>query len=265
MESRSVIGLAVAALICLCPALAAADPIYLFGSIGKAKISATLTRTGDEIAGWYLYLDQGKQIRLEGHADAKGGFRLEETVGSVKTGIFDGAIDGAQWTGNWHKAEGAAAPLPFSLRENTDALGQLDARVDCSTTKVDKEFGYTYRHKLSLVVAKGKVTKFAASRSATAKDGDEQACAIDLTSLKQAPSAVGILLQSTDEEAGEPGGPHCSVRIVAGGSHLYVRMGDTSQADNYCRQAGSTMYCSSRSFWTDMIVNQANKRCKSVE
>jgi Tfp pilus assembly protein PilX len=61
------------------------------------------------------------------------------------------------------------------------------------------------------------------------------------------------------------GAQHCTVRIIASGDYLYVQMGDTTDTNNDCRSAADTMYCSPRSFWTDMVVERKTQICKSVE
>jgi hypothetical protein len=50
--------------------------------------------------------------------------------------------------------------------------------------------------------------------------------------------------------------PHCTIRILAAGDFLFIRTGDTTEDGNECRAAADTMFCSPRSFWTDLIIDR---------
>lgn len=243
---------------------ASAHPLYLSGTIGGAPVLLMVERNDSALSGWYLYLRQGRQIRLEGKVATDGAFTLDEFSGpaSRKTGQFDGRIESGKWTGTWRKPEQQATST-FTLSEATDVLAGLTGRFTCATKKVDREFGYTYRHALKLQVSRGAVKAFDVVRGATGKHGEDQACAIALGDLKQERSDAGILMRTKGSAADS--GPRCSVRIVGAGDFLYVQMGDWSESGNDCRGDDEAMYCSPRSFWADMIVNRKTRACVSVE
>jgi len=241
----------------LFPSLAFAEPTYLSGSIGPAKVTAIMTREADgTLSGWYLYLDRGKQIRLEGKVEANGAFHLDESVDQTKTGLFDGTIDGTSWKGTWRKPDGSGAPLAIALHSGS---GDLDVKLDCATKA--KIGDYTYSHSLKLTVKQGKVTRFATQRDAQSAD-DGHACSTDLGDFEQVASPPGFMLQSKGEADQGDGGP-CRVRIIGDGDQLYVRMGADEGSD--CRGGGGTMFCAPNAFWTDMIIDRAKGRCRSVQ
>jgi hypothetical protein len=209
-------------------------------------------------------LRHGKEIRLDGRIDAKGNFQLDEFAADRKTGSFKGAANGPHWTGEWRNAAGAAS-LAFALDETRDVLSAVSGRFRCTTKKNDKQFGYIYTHTLDLTLAKGAVKSFTTSRGETSAQGDDQSCSIELGDLERVPSDAGILLRSKGDDPGAENTPHCTVRILAAGDYLYVKMGDGSEAGNDCRGAADAMYCSPRSFWADMIVERKTQVCRSVE
>lgn len=243
---------------------ASAHPLYLAGTVGSAPVLLMMERNEAALSGWYLYLRQGKQIRLEGKVSAEGAFTLDEFSGpkSQKTGQFEGRIEQGRWTGIWRKP-GQQTTLPLRLNETTDVLSSLSGRFTCATKKIDREFGYTYRHILKLEVSRGAVKAFDAQRSAAGPQGEDHACSIALGDLSQASSDAGILLQTRGSSSGA--GPRCTVRIVGAGDYLYVQMGDWTESGNDCRGDDEAMYCSLRSFWTGMIVNRKTRACVSVE
>ena len=254
----SLCGSLLSGLFALPSSAASSEPTYLFGSIGSAKVSVIMTREADgTLSGWYLYLERGKQIRLEGKVDAKGAFHLDESIDQAKTGLFEGTIDGTSWNGTWRKPEGSAAPLAVALHEA--AAGDLDVKLDCATkTKIGD---YTYRHSLKLTVKKGKVTRFDTQRDAQSEE-DGHACSAGLSDFDQVTSPPGLLLQSKGETDEADAGP-CRVRIIGDRDQLYVRMGAEEGSD--CRGGGGTMFCAPNAFWTDMIVDRAKGRCRSVQ
>lgn len=246
------------------PTLAFAHPLYLSGTIGTAPVLLMVERNDDALSGWYLYLRQGKQIRLEGKVAADGAVTLDEFSGpqSKKTGRFDGRIASGTWTGTWRKPEQQATSL-FRFGEASDALSGLSGRFVCATKKVDREFGYTYRHTLKLQVSRGAVKAFDVVRGATGSHGEDQACTIALGDLKQERSDAGILMRSNG--SGAATGSRCTIRLIGAGDYLYVQMGDWTESGNDCRGDDGAMYCSPRSFWADMIVHRTTHACVSVE
>jgi hypothetical protein len=255
-------ALVLAGLALLTPGTAQAYDTYLFGEVAKAPVFVMLDRIGGRATGWYLYLKQGKEIRIEGTADAGGHVALDEFDANTgaKTGHFDGRIAGVQWRGSWTGAKGKAAP--FALTEMRGGL--QSASVHCQTkTRLGD---YDYRHRLVLTIAQGAVTKFETSRGETyaGSKEEEQSCQIGLSDLEPAKDGPGILLRAKGDKADDEG-PHCTVRITGNGDWLYVEMGDASGKNNDCREAADAMFCSPRSFWTDMIVNRKTGVCRSVQ
>ncbi|HWK96377.1 MAG TPA: hypothetical protein VNR39_13235 [Pseudolabrys sp.] len=246
------------------PQLASAHPLYLSGTIGSAPVLLMIERNDEALSGWYVYLRQGKQIRLEGKAAADGAFTLDEFSGpaSQKTGAFDGRIDGGKWNGSWRKPEQQTS-LPLRLTESADALSGLSGRFTCATKKVDRAFGYTYRHSLKLQVSRGAVNALDIVRGETGTHGEDQACIIALADVKQEKSDAGILLRTRGSATAT--GPRCTIRVIGAGDYLYVQMGDWTESGNDCRGDDAAMYCSPRSFWADMIVNRKTRACVSVE
>ncbi|MBS0532593.1 MAG: hypothetical protein JSR72_00915 [Proteobacteria bacterium] len=242
-----------------------AHPLYLSGTIGSAPVLLMIERNDEALSGWYLYLRQGKQIRLEGKVAADGAFTLDEfgRAASQKTGQFDGRIASGQWTGTWRKPE-QQAMLPLRLTESADTLAGLSGRFTCATKKLDREFGYTYRHTLTLQVSHGAVKAFDVKRGETGTHGEDQACVIALSDMSQEKSDAGILLRTHGSSAAETG-PRCTIRLIGAGDYLYVQMGDWTESGNDCRGDDAAMYCSPRSFWADMIVNRKTRACVSVE
>jgi hypothetical protein len=49
------------------------------------------------------------------------------------------------------------------------------------------------------------------------------------------------------------------------GGYLDVKIGDSGQDGNDCHAAAAAMYCSPRSFWTDMIFDRKASTCRPVE
>ena len=80
------------------------------GYISGAPIQITLTRTGDNLSGTYLYTRIGKDLKLAGTIDAGGNFKLKESDTTGKTtGEFSGKwieaanANGASLEGEWRK------------------------------------------------------------------------------------------------------------------------------------------------------------------
>ena len=237
-----------------------AATLYLSGTVGTAPVFVTVERSGDAIDGWYLYLKQGKQIRLVGKADAKGALSLTERDASTNatTGTFAGTIAGEHWSGTWQKPD-STATIPFSISENHDALADANGHFRCTAKKTDSEFHYTYRHSLDLALKHGEVGTLTLDRTATSTDGDEQACHLGKDDLGRAASTSGLLLTTGDDK------PHCTVRVLRAGDYLYVATGDANEDGNDCRMLEDTAFCSPRAFWTDLIVNTKTGTCRSVE
>ena len=244
--------------------LAAAMPLraatlYLSGTVGKAPVFVTVERSEGSIDGWYVYLRKGRQIRLEGHVDAGGALTLTEKDASTNaaTGAFEGRIDGERWTGSWHKP-GIGMSLPFALAENREPIAE-NARFHCAARNADRESKYTFRNSLDLELRSGEVAKFALESSATATDGDEQACHLGNEDLERAASSGGLLLETGTER------PRCTVRVMRAGAYLYVAVGDANEEGNDCRMLEDTAFCSPRAFWTDLVLDTKSGDCKPVK
>ncbi len=247
----------------LFPATLSAHPLYLFGQIGKSNVMATLDRDGDALSGWYAYLDIGKELRLSGRIDATGGFQLDETVESKKTGRLQGKIDGGHWTGEWRKPDGGS-PLPFTLNESRDTLAAVSGAFRCSSTRRDRD-GWTYEYSLQLDLAKGAVKALDAGLSESSKQDGRQGCFYALGDFAKVPTDVGVLLKAKDED--DPlteDSQRCTIRIVGDADHLFVQFGDLTQKNDDCRFSGTTAFCSPRSWMADVIVDRKTKRCRTV-
>lgn len=253
----------VAAALLLC-GVAAAQPIRLYGTIGSKPVFLDLSRNGDTVSGWYFYLTQGKQIRLDGKLNPNGFFQMEEFTPSTntRTGSFSGRVKNGHWSGTWRNAKGARART-LSFDELHSKLGAVSGRWRCAARHRDEEFGLSTTHKLALALARGRVKSLAMSRSEHSGDGDDQSCSIALKDLKQQPAPVGILLRAKADRPDSP--QHCTLRLYQAGDFLVLRTGDPSQAGDDCRAAGDTAFCRPRSFWADIIVNRKTQACKSVE
>ncbi len=78
---------------------AQAQPIQLFGTAGKAPVFLDISRVGDTVSGWYVYLKSGRQLRLEGKLDPKGFFQIEAFA--PETNARAGLITGRRKDGHW--------------------------------------------------------------------------------------------------------------------------------------------------------------------
>jgi hypothetical protein len=244
--------------------IAGAQPIHLYGTVGKAPVFVDLNRNGDTVSGWYFYLKVGKEIRLEGKLNPKGFFQMEEYTANTntRTGTFTGRAVGGHWAGSWKNAAGRKTQ-DLGLDELRSKLADVNGRFACTARRRDAEFGYTYTHKLDLTLAKGRVAKFAMSNRERGEDGTEQSCRIAIGALKQLPAPVGILLRGKADRTG--GAQHCTIRLYRAGDYLVLRTGDTSQAGDDCRGAGDEMFCSPNSFWSDLVVNRNTRQCRPVK
>lgn len=246
----------------LFPATLYARPVYLFGTIGKSTVIASLDRNDEALTGWYVYSDVGKQLLLGGRIDAAGGFQLDETAGGKKTGHFEGKMEGGRWTGAWRNPTGGA-PLAFALTESRDKLADVNSRFRCATKR--KDSGWTYEHSLTLELAKGAVKGFDASLTESSAADGQQGCFYALRDFAEVPTDAGILLKAKDEdEPMTPDSQRCTIRIVGDADHLFVHFGDSGETNDDCRFSGTTAFCSPRSWMADMIVNRRTNSCRSI-
>jgi hypothetical protein len=247
----------------LFPATLCAQPVYLFGQIGRSAVMASLDRNGDALTGWYVYMDVGKQLLLTGRIDAAGGFGLDATAGGRKTGRFEGKTVGGRWTGAWRGSAGGA-PLAFTLAETRDTLAEASGRYRCATKRKDKS-GWTYEHSLAVEIAHGAVQALDASLAESSATDGQQGCFYALGDFTQVPAEAGILLRAKDEDHPlTADSQRCTIRIVGDADHLFVRFGDSGEKNDDCRFSGTTAFCSPRSWMADMIVDRRTNRCKSV-
>jgi hypothetical protein len=45
---------------------------------------------------------------------------------------------------------------------------------------------------------------------------------------------------------------------------LWIRFGDSSEEANDCRGVASTMFCSPRTFWNDVILDRRTQKCRAL-
>jgi len=258
-NTKGLRGILAAAALCISVVATSAHTLYLFGDIGKFPVLVMIDRDGSRLSGWYFYMRQAQEIRLDGTIDAKGQFVLDEydTHTGWRTAHFAGTATKTDWSGTW---QGGGVLLPFALHQS--AGESLDGRYRCSSKKTDKQFGYTYTGTIDLGIAQGKVTRLALDNEAKSKY-DAQSCSIDLKSLHKKPSDAGILLRS-----GTGNGDineHCSIRFVGNGSYIYVRIGDANETNDDCKGDDEEMFCSARGSWTDLVVERKTRVCRAVE
>lgn len=241
---------------------AAAQPIQLYGTVGKAPVFLDVYRNGDLVSGWYVYLKAGKQIRLEGKLDPKGFFQIEEYTAATntRTGTFTGRRTDGHWTGNW-KSASRGKNLDLALVELKSTLTDVDGHFACKGVRRDPEFGIVINQSIDLKLSKGRVKSLAMTRSEKS-DGDMQTCRIAPGATKQLSAPVGILLRA---KADRPSGSqHCTVRLYRAGDYLVVKPGNALQKGDDCRGAGTVRFCSDSGFWSDLIVNRKAQSCKPV-
>jgi len=141
------------------------------------------------------------------------------------------------------------------------ALSTTD--IVCTARKMDRRFGYRYRYDVTLSVHEGQVRRFKLSQQATAKNGEEQGCAIGLDDLKQEAGNGAIVLRDADADGDTK--PRCTIRITTEGGQIRIRIGDTAEQGNDCRGGDNVMYCSPRSFWADVLIDRKTSACRPVE
>lgn len=248
------------------PSLAFAHPLYLTGKIGTAPVLLMLENSDGKLSGWYLYFREARDIEIDGHIDANGVFELTEYVspGHRKAAVFSGTTAGGQWSGKWKSAAGRT--LRFGLEENRDALQNLSGQFRCSAKNLDPKFGYTFQRSLNLTVVKGAVKEIGVVNGSKWRDDDPQQCSIDTSDVQQIASDVGILLRAhgDEPEAGNDAGT-CTLRVVGTADYLYIQVGDFTEPTNDCRGVGTTMFCSPRSGWGDLVVDRKTQRCRAVQ
>lgn len=240
--------------------VANAEPIELYGTIGGKPVFLDMNHNGDTVSGWYYYLKQGKQQRLEGKLSPKGFFDIQEYTPSdnSRSGSFRGRVRDGQWSGSWKNAAGKGA-RPVAFAPIKGSLKEADGRYRCIARRKDTSIGFSLIHKLDLSLAKGRVKGLALSRR-THSDGDQaQSCTLTARDLKQVSAPVGIEMRARAEAS------HCTLRIVSAGDYLLIRPGQANQSGDDCRAAGKTHFCTPNAFWSDLVVNRKTQACKSVE
>jgi hypothetical protein len=244
-------------------AAANAQPILLSGTIGKAPVFLDLDRTGDTVSGWYFYLKVGKQIRLDGKLDPNGLFDIQEYTASTnsRTGSFKGRIKNGRWIGTWTDAAKKKS-YAVTFDEVRGTLKDAEGRLACAVRTRDA-FGTRTRQSIDLTLKDGRVKALALALTEKMDGGESQSCRLDLHDLKQVPAPVGILLRARGDRSG--GEHHCTVHLFAAGDYLVARLGDTTQANDDCRGAGETMFCSPRAFWLGLAVNRKTQVCRQVK
>ena len=235
---------------------AAAQSLSFFGDIGGAPVFVSLERAGDKLTGWYLYLQQAKQIRLAGAIDASG-FTMDESSfeNGKKTGSFKGLPGEAAWSGMWRSPDGRQ--LKLTLRRARDALSDLSGRFRCKARA--SESGYSFVSSLDFSAAKGRVTQLSLSHEATSEH-DEQSCSVALSDLTQIPTDSGILLRAKDDDGTDTneGAQHCTLHVRGDSGALIIEVAG-------CMSAGGAMLCSARGSWSDLVLNRKTQTCKAIE
>jgi hypothetical protein len=257
------------AVACLFASPLCAQTYFYSGAIGKAPVFASLSRSGDNLIGWYLYTKYGKQIELQGKIDTSGTFHLDESSFDTtkKSGSFAGFVKQMLWSGTWQSAAGGA-PLAFVLKENHDTLANLNGDFRCSEKHVDRKHGYVYNRSTHVSVSKGIVTRADLAQESKGPEGDSQGCYIGLKDFRQVPSETGILLRAKSDNPNDKtdGTQHCTVRIIGSADFLYVSPGDLSQNGNDCKGAGEDiMFCSPRASWGDYMIERKSAVCKPAD
>lgn len=240
--------------------MANAEPIELYGTIGGKPVFLDLNHNGDTVSGWYFYLKQGKQLRLEGKLSPKGVFDLQEYTPSdnSRSGGFHGRVKDDQWSGTWKNAAGKGT-RPVAFAPIKGSLKDADGRYRCTAKRKDTSIGFSLSHSVDLTLAKGRVKGLTLARRIRS-DGDQpQSCTLTARDLKQVSAPVGIEMRARTEAS------HCTLRIVSAGDYLLIRPGQANQSGDDCRAAGKTRFCSSNAFWSDLVVNRKTQVCKSVE
>ena len=175
--------------------------------------------------------------------------------GTATTGRFSGRATGDGWSGSWRSPDGR--DLPFALREDRDALPDLDGRLRCRTSFRDG--GYTFTDTLDLAAKAGRVTAFALSQDVTGY-GERQSCSVALSDLRQVPASAGITLSSKVAPSGpaDDAAPQgCSVRFLGDRRTLTVGV-------DGCKEAGDAMLCSSRGSWSDLVIDRRTRACAAI-
>jgi hypothetical protein len=242
---------------------APAQPILLSGTIGKAPVFLDLDRTGDTVSGWYFYLKAGKQIRLDGKLAPNGLFDIQEYTASTnsRTGSFKGRIKNGRWTGTWSDAaRKKSAAVAFD--EVRGMPKEADGHVAC-TVRTHDSYGTRSKQSIDLRLKDGRVKALTLVQSEKMDGGGAQNCRLALSDLKQVPDKAGITLRAREDHP--DGQHHCTVHLFAVGDYLVAQLGDTTQANDDCRGAGDTMFCSPNGFWLGLAVNRKTQVCKQVK
>ena len=249
------------------PSAVFGHPLYLTGTIGTAPVLLMLEKDSGKLSGWYLYFREARDIEIDGHIDANGRFELDEyaSPGHRKMAAFSGIAADGKWTGSWKSAAGRT--LNFRVQENSDVLQGLNGSFRCSAKNLEPKFGYSFERSLNLTVVKGAVKSVVVANGSKSRHGDgDQQCSIGSEDLRQIASDAGILLQAHgDEPTGGEDAGNCTVRVVGTADYLYVQVGDFTEPKNDCRGIGTTMFCSPRGGWGDLIVDRRAQSCRAVQ
>ncbi len=240
---------------------------YYFGAIDKFPIVVELQRDGEKVSGWYFYRSQAREIQLTGSIGPEGSFRLYESTDGNKNAEFEGSIKDGVWQGNWHKTTVGAAPLPFVFKAADAPAGNLDGSYSCSGKRHDSiangQYQSDLRWSLKLTIAKGRVRAFNTNQTTRMDDHSEQACSIDLGDLGQQAAKVGALLKAKNDSE-EQDGRECTVRIVGDADTAVIQFGASGKDGDDCRGVGTTMFCSARGGWADLVLDRKANTCKTL-
>jgi hypothetical protein len=251
--------------IAVLPVVAQAEPTFLSGAVGGAAVFMELDGSEGPIAGWYLYLKYGKEIRVHGQISANGSFTLNEYGDSATpTAVFTGTVRGLSWTGTWRKTSGAA-PVPVALSVNHDTLATLNAHFACDPVTRDTRFGWRSDESLAFDVVRGRVRRLDVAHSARSDAGDEQNCGIGLDQLNRTASRAGVRFRAKDDDLTLEGS-HCTVHVIGAGDYLYLEIGDfTEDGDDCMGLDDSVRFCSPRGSWSDLILDRRTGTCRFVQ
>jgi hypothetical protein len=235
---------------CLCPSLASAGDIYLYGTIGTAPVFADITNDKGNLGGFYYYMHYTNGISIDGKLAAGGSFTL-----AAPGETLQGTVHGTQWVGTWKTSDGKKT-LPVALAESHDTLASLSGNYKCDAKEPEPAYHYTFDRALWLKANKGRVTSFGMSQYSKGS-GDDQGCSIALSDLKQVPSDNGILFHAKEDSPGDS--THCAVRLIGAGDYIIVSASD-------CQSAGDTMFCTARGGgFSSMFLNRKTGTCKAEQ
>ncbi len=115
-------------------------------------------------------------------------------------------------------------------------------------------------------MAAGGGLSLSTSKTTRMDDNSEQACSRDLRDLQQQPPAKGIFLKAKRDDDGDANdnadGRDCTVRIVGDADTAVIKFGASGKDGDDCHGASTTMFCSARGGWGDLVLDRKANTCK---